>query len=612
MDIFVLKAIVEELKEQLTYSRVSKVYQVNENDLVIYFWGRGEKRLYLSVDPELGRLHLTEHKLHYPPSPLRFAAYLRCHLSGARLVEVQLTPFDRVVTQVYQRKDAEGKVETFHLIAEIVGRHGNIILTAEDQTILEALRHISPQQRGPHEVGREEPLQGREGPHRVGVGRGPIRPILPGEKYWPLPPPPSRLSLAQLDRESLQQKPQASLLSLLGLGPLLARELELSAEGKLDPLWETIEQWRARYLQGPFVPQIIRLPEGKAALCAFDLPHLPLVDRQVFEEMNRAADAFYWPRLQEEAFQEGRRELRRFLEKEKKRFHRKLENLDGDRRKLEGYLKLKEYADLLISQQAAVTKGAPSARLVNYYSPEMEEVEVPLDVRLSARENAESYYKKYRKARNGLDRVAELQSQVRTDQEYVEGLLYQVEEAEELEVLSLLQEEVRESLKWKGPSSDAKSPSRVARRAPTPGSRPASSPPRGGQPTRQAKLSQWCRRFTSSEGWEILCGKSNRGNDWLLRSVAKAEDIWLHAQELPGSHVLIRRKAAGEIPERSLLEAAQVAAYFSKGKGSTKVPVLYTPAKNVRKPPGAPPGQVTVSSYKTLLVRPEVKLAHSS
>ncbi|MBI1987589.1 MAG: NFACT family protein [Nitrospinae bacterium] len=587
MDIFVLKAIVEELKERLIYSLVSKVYQVNENDLVIYFWGRGEKRLYLSVDPEMGRVHLTEHKPLYPPSPLRFAAYLRSHLSGARLVDIQLTPFDRVLTQVYQRKDADGKLETFHLIVEIVGRHSNILITDEDRTILEALRHLSPQE-------------------------SPIRPILPGEKYRPMPPPPSRMSLAQLERESLQQHPQASILSLLGMGPLLTRELvELNASEGLELLWETLEQWRARYLQGPFVPQIIRLPEGKAALCAFDLLHLPRVDRQLFEEMNRAADAFYWPCLQEEALREGLKELQRFLEKEKKRRHRKLENLEGDHRKLEGYLRLKEHADLLVSQQAAVTKGAPSARLVNYYSPEMEEIEVPLDVRLSARENAEAYYKKYRKARNGLDRVAELQSQTRTELEYVEGLLYQVEEAEDLEALSLLQEEVRESLKWK-PLSDAKPPSRIAKRAPASGSGPAPAHPPGAPSARQAQLAQWCRRFTSSEGWEILCGKSNRGNDWLLRSVARPEDLWLHAQGLPGSHVLIRRKAAGEVPERTLLEAAQVAAYFSKGKGSTKVPVLYTPAKNVRKPPGAPPGQVTVSSYKSLLVRPEVSIKAGS
>ncbi|MBI2877962.1 MAG: NFACT family protein [Candidatus Tectomicrobia bacterium] len=573
MDIFVLKAIVEELKEALVYSRVSKVFQVNENDLVINFWGRGENRLYLSVDPELGRLHLTGHKPLYPPAPLRFAAYLRSHLAGARLMDLHLTPFDRVVTQVFQRKDAEGNMETFCLIAEIIGRHGNILLTTGEGTILEALRHLTPQE-------------------------SPLRPILPGEMYRPLPPPPSRLKLAQLDRESLRERPQASLLALLGMGPLLTRALEQSAAGDPDLLWKTLEEWRTRYLDGPFIPQILQLPDGKRTLCAFDLPHLPVADRQVFEGMNQAADAFYGPRLQEESFQGGKKELQRFLEKEKKRLRRKLENLEGDHSKLEGYLKLKEYADLLIAQQAAVTKGASSARLVNYYSPEMEEVEVPLDVRLSARENAEAYYKKYRKARNGLDRVAELQSQTRTELEYVEGLLYQVEEAEDLETLSLLQEEVRGSLKWR--------PLVETRDRPSGANRAAAPAPRGAASTRSAQLSQWCRRFTSSEGWEILCGKSNRGNDWLLRSVAKAEDIWLHAQGFPGSHVLIRRKAAGEVPERTLLEAAQVAAYYSKGKNSTKVPILYTPARHVRKPPGTPSGQVTVSSYKTLLVRPEV------
>lgn len=591
MDLFVLKAIVEELNVLLVSSMVSKVYQINADDLLIQFWGRGTKRLYISVHPDMGRLHLTGHKPGFPPAPLRFAAYLRSHLSGARLVNVGTTPFDRVATLTFHKKGPDDTTETFFLIVELLGRHGNVIATDGNLTILESLRHVSAQESS-------------------------IRPVLPGETYRPLPPPPYRIGLANLDREALWkqlsggneeqgsegtgEERKRRLQQLIGLGALLAWELSLRSVGEtqlidVEALWSALEEWRSRYLQGHFLPQVLRLEGGEEALAGFDLPHLPVVSREVFPEMNQAADAFYFPRMKEQAFQEDRRKLLRSLEKEKKRLVRKRQKLEGDRRKLEGYLMLKEFADLLVSQQASATKGAPSARLINYYSPQMEEIEVPLDVRLSPKENAELYYKKYRKARKGLDVVADFLARVEADLGYLEDLFYQSEDADDLETLSSLADEAREAFGRKASAMGERRPSE----------RPRRSRASAEKEKKEDEVSRQCRRFYSSEGWEILCGKSSRGNDWLLKRAARSEDIWLHAHGLPGAHVLLKRRSSGGVPENSLLEAAQIAAYFSRGKNSTKVSVIYTPAKNVRKLPKGKPGQVTVANYQTILVRPE-------
>lgn len=600
MDLFVLKAIVEELNNQLASSMVSKIYQINADDLLIQFWGPGTKRLYISVHPELGRLHLTGHKPFFPPAPPRFAAYLRSHLSGARLVNIGLTPFDRVATLTFQKKRPDETTEALHLVVELLGRHGNVIITDENYTILESLRRVSARE-------------------------SQIRQVLPGEKYQPLPSLPGRMGLANLDREALGKQlsvenktdrtegaedrggrpSDPSLLrrrlqQLVGLGPILAWELSLGSTGDtglldFEALWKALEEWQTFYPQGPFLPQILRLAGGEETLSALDLSHLPVVSREVFPDMSQAADAFYFPLSMEQTFQEEGRRLLRCLQKEQKRLVRKKQNLEGDWRKLEGYLKLKEIADLLISQQASATKGDSSARLINYYSPQMEAIEVPLDVRLSPKENAELYYKKYRKARKGLDVVADFLARVGSDLAYLEDLLYQSEEAEDLETLSTLSLEAGEAFgrKTSDPEERPSSEKRRETRAGTHHER------------KEDEVSRQCRRFYSSEGWEILCGKSSRGNDWLLKRAARSEDIWLHAHGLPGAHVLLKRRSSGEVPENTLLEAAQIAAYFSRGKNSTKVSVIYTPAKNVRKLPKGKPGQVTVANYQTILVRPE-------
>ena len=595
MDIFVLKAITEELKDQLVSSRVSKVYQINADDLVIQFWGRGEKRLYISIHPEMGHLCLIERKPSYPPVPPRFAAFLRSHLSGSKLVDLRVVPFDRVATLDFQRKGSEGTTETLYLIVELLGRHGNVIVTDGDHSILEALRHVSARESN-------------------------IRQILPGERYRPLPPLPYRLSLANLNREELWKRLMAGLggredisfslprqlQQLIGLGSTLARELALRVGGKIsisgfETLWTALEGLRSCYQEGFFVPQVLQLNEGDETLSAFDLPHLPVVSRQVFQEMNRAAEVFYQPRIERRVFREIKRNLLRSLEKGKNRLIRKKQNLGGDRRKLEGYLKLKEYADLLISQQVLVSRSAPSVRLINYYSLEMEEIEVPLDVRFSPKGNAEVYYKKYRKARKGLDVVVDFLNRVEADLRYLEDLIYQSEEVDNLDTLFPLAEEAEEALGNRVSAGTGRQLSEGRKRLGAKAQRGREEE----KERREDQVSQWCRRFFSSEGWEILCGKNSRGNDWLLKRIAQSEDIWLHAHRLPGTHVLLKRRFAGGIPERTLLEAAQIAAYFSRGKGSTKVSVIYTPAKNVRKLQKGKPGQVTVEKYQTILVQPE-------
>jgi predicted ribosome quality control (RQC) complex YloA/Tae2 family protein len=259
----------------------------------------------------------------------------------------------------------------------------------------------------------------------------------------------------------------------------------------------------------------------------------------------------------------------------------KMTNLSQDQGKLEGYLPYQHYGTLLVAQR--VPRGATSVTVVDYYSPDQATVTIPLDPRLSLHDNAQAYFNKYRKAKHGLGKVQELLAQCAEEERYLEGLEQQIVQAEEWETLDAVALELGTSPSQGASSSQSVAPRRVA--VPTSAALPY-------------------RTFVLRDGSTVYCGKHNQGNDVLLRQVATPEDIWLHAYQQAGAHVVLKVHPGQEVPHQTLLQAAALAAFYSKGKEAAAVEVLYTPAKYVRKFRGARPGQVQVTTYRTLEVAP--------
>jgi predicted ribosome quality control (RQC) complex YloA/Tae2 family protein len=252
-------------------------------------------------------------------------------------------------------------------------------------------------------------------------------------------------------------------------------------------------------------------------------------------------------------------------------------NLTQDRGKLESYLPYQRYGTLLVAQH--LPRGATSATVVDYYSPDQTLVTIPLDPRLSLHDNAQIYFKKSRKAQRGLVQVQELLAQCAAEERHLEDVAHQIEQAEDWESLEAL------ALELGTLPSQPVMQQRVAVAAP-------------------AVLPY--RTFVLRDSSTVYCGKNHQGNEILLRQVATPEDIWLHAHRQAGAHVVLKVPPHQEVAHQTLLQAAALAAFYSKGKAAASVEVIYTRAKYVRKFRGAQPGQVQVTEYRTVEVAPQL------
>lgn len=302
------------------------------------------------------------------------------------------------------------------------------------------------------------------------------------------------------------------------------------------------------------------------------------VKRLEGESWNEAARRHYSALAFEETGQADARRLRRVVAQAEKKAMRKLQNIIGDRERADGELGFYKLGELLASNLGNAKRGMEGVEAVDYTEAGPEKVTIPLDKKLSPKENMEKYFKRARKARVALgmlkDRIPAQEKEI----EYIGSLYFSIDDAEGAEELGAVERELMD-----GGYIKAVKEKEIEK---TPRALPL-------------------RRFTSSEGFEVLCGKSGAGNDMIVKECAHKEDIWLHASSMPGSHVLI--KVAGrrdELTKKTIEEAASFAAWHSKARGAGKVEVVYTEAKHVRKPPGAKPGMVTITGFKSIRVRP--------
>ncbi len=556
MDIFVLKALVDELRQHLCGAVVSKAFQMSPDDLLLRLWRHQDLRLLLSTQAAGPRLHLTTARFRNPPQPLRFAAFLRAHLTQVRLSDITVQPYERVVSFCWERPGEP--VPALRLLHTLQGQQANIILLDTHGIILDALKHVPAQ-----------------GPSR--------RAILPGQLYQPLPLPPQRCLVSDLTVEALQQLQAQGIFDathlqrlVVGLSSVCAMEVVHRSQGEPQVCWELLQELRQHYEQGTLTLSLCTTPEGAKHLSALPLTHCAGTITPVSSAQDAVA-ALYEPCLGDTMLAHLRSTVQKTVRQRLHKLHHKMTNLAQDRGKLESYLPYQRYGTLLVAQR--VPRGATSATVVDYYSPEQTLVTIPLDPRLSLHDNAQVYFKKSRKAQHGLVKVQELLTQCAAEERYLEGVAQQIEQAEDWETLEAVAVELGASPSQPGPSR------RVA--VPTPAALPY-------------------RTFVLRDNSTVYCGKNNQGNDVLLRQVATPEDIWLHAHRQAGAHVVLKVHPHQEAAHQTLLQAAALAAFYSKGKEAASVEVIYTRAKYVRKFRGARPGQVQVTEYRTVEVAPQL------
>jgi len=545
-------AMVRELKEQLVTGRISKIHQPYENEVVLVIRAQGKnRRLLLSAHPSYARIQLTEIAYNNPDNPPNFVMMLRKHLEGAILEDIHQVENDRVVHFTFTKRDELGDLQNIVLIVELMGRHSTIVLlNKQTGKILDAIKHI-------------------------GHSQNTYRSILPGSEY--VEPPKQEqlnpfhaskeqvftiLSTAEtLDGRYLQQNFQ-------GLGRDTAEELAfrfLERQNEKMGVWNDFWQM----IQEQLTPTIgIKNNKEFFAPLVFDT----FEETMTYESLSQLLDTYYGEKAEKDRVKQLGNELIRKVENEIKRNQTKFAKREKTLRDSESAEDFRRDGELLTTFMAQVPRGAERVELENYYE-ENHPITIKLNPALTPNQNAQKYFQKYQKLKNAVKLIYDQIAEAKEEIAYLESVLAQLEIAGPMDI-----EVIKEELIASGYLNQKRN-KKNRKQSP---SKP--------------------ERFIASDGTEILVGKNNLQNDQLTLKQARKTDIWLHAKNIPGSHVIIKND---EPSEETLLEAAELAAYFSKFRQSAQVPVDYVAVKHVHKPNGAKPGFVIYENQKTLFVTPE-------
>lgn len=565
MDGLSLSAVVYELNS-IIGGRIEKVQQPERDELLLSIHSAGGScRLLISASPENCRIVLTDEKKASPVEAPAFLMLMRKYLQGARIAGVVQPNMDRVVELLIETYSELHDSIKLRLICEVMGRHSNIILTDEEGMIIDAIRRVSPSVSS-------------------------ARLVLPKMAYEA---PPSK---KKLDPRSVQKdlflnalrtlgKPEAALSeSFYGLSPAIAKKLIASFGWPNiddDALAEKLVKFYDDFSHGVFSP-CIEIADDK---CISTLPFLPEsgTGYKRFSTMSEAVNEFYSSRAAVESIKRRTSAYERCVQNAVSKLEKKLMIFSDAISSEEENEKLRLYGELLTANLYTIPTRAEKAVVYNYYSDPPVPIEIPLDPKLSAADNAQRYYTRYRKAKLARDHALEMRGKTTEELSYLEELSYTLSCCESESELN----EIKQELIAAGYVKDEAK--KYGKRQAAPAKLPPSKP----------------NHFRSREGFDIFVGKNNRQNDKLTFGIASPDDIWMHVKDSHGSHVIIKRN--GPIPDQTLYDGAMLASYFSKARGSATVPVDYTQAKYVKKPSGAKPGMVIYTHQHTVYVTPDAE-----
>ena len=556
-------------------TRVDRVFQPNRDELILAFRGfSAAYKLLISARANSARINLTTIPVENPQQPPMLCMLLRKKLQGAKLLEITQPDLERALMLKFDSVNELGDHVELTLAVEIMGRYSNIILVDENGKIIDALKRVDA------EMSSE-------------------RLVLPGLLYR-LPPPQDKLSMltctveeimARIDALPRDMELSKALMSVLqGISLIIAREVENSAglghevyvksmtppQRRRTEMYVTTLMETAKNVSG--TPHIVIDPQNKPKDFAFmDIRQygnaMTVSEKKSFSEM---LDAFYAERDQIERMRVKSQDLLRLLANHADRLSRKIANQQAELSACAERDTLRIKGDLLSANMYAIQKGETSVKLQNFYDENLAELEIALDPALTPQQNAQKYYKNYRKAKTAEEKLTEQIGLAQTELTYIDSVFESLALAENERDLN----EIRAELAEQG---------YVRRKAGKKNQK---------QPALSAPL-----KFKTSDGFTVLVGRNNRQNDKLTMKDANNNDIWFHTKNIPGSHTVL--VTDGKAPtETAMEEAAVLAAQHSRAKDSAQVPVDYTQIRYVSKPQGAKPGMVIYVQYKTVYVDP--------
>lgn len=576
LDAVIMTALRTELSERIVGTKIDKVQQPEKNMLILSLRGRGDSaRLLISANQSGARMHLTDGTFQNPQSPPMFCMLLRKHLQGAIIKEVTQPLMERIIAIELDAYDELGDPGKKRLIFEAMGKNTNIILTDGDGLIIDCLRRVSS------DTGSRMLLPGLfySAPEAMGKPVFFLSSSYERKMLWD-----SAEGEKNADRWLLD--------NFSALSPLVCRELCHRCFGETSPrISELPESDKSRFSAAmdalcdtvrdlEYTPYMLERNGVPFDFCFMGISQYgPGAVCVGYPDFSSLLDSFYTEKDKAESIRIKTRSISKTVKTATERLARKLENQRNDLVKTGNRELWKKYGDLITANIYRIKKGDTILLAEDYYSEEPAKIEIRLDPMKTPQQNAAKFYRDYNRAKTAEAHLIEQIDRCETALLYLESVADELSRVENEREIADIRRELEESGHIKGQKSGKKS----------------------------REKEQSLLRFVSSTGFEILAGRNNIQNEKLTHKTARRNDLWLHAQKIHGSHVVISCQDR-EPDDKTVEEAASIAAYYSQARSSGKAPVDYTQVRFVRKKAGGGPGMVLYTNYKTVFAQTDGKI----
>ena len=573
-DGIMIAGLAKELNDALTGGRITKIAQPEKDELLFTIKNyRDTYRLLLSANPGLPLIYLTESSKQSPMTAPNFCMLLRKHIGGGRILSVSQPGLERIIHLEIEHLDEMGDLCRKRLIVEMMGKHSNIIFVDGEDRIIDSIRHVSAQLSS-------------------------VREVLPGRTYF-IPQTVEKFDPFSVTEEEFSgflkssSAPASKTLytHLTGISPIMAEELCHMASVDADRSASMMSEAEITHLHrmftlvmddvraGHFSPVMILENQTPVEFSALPLSCFEggNYEHVSYDSVSRLLEDYYASKNTVSRIRQKSVDLRKIvqtaLERNYKKYDLQLKQLK-DTEKREKY---RIYGELLNTYGYELTGGEKEFTCFNYYANE--DIKIPLDPQLTAKENAQKHFDRYNKLKRTYEALSKLTEETAAQIEHLESISAALDIALKEEDLTQIKEELQEFgyIKKRGPGQ------------------------------KKARVTSRPFHYISSDGFHIYVGKNNYQNEEVSFKIAGSDDWWFHAKGIPGSHVIVKSEGK-ELPDRVFEEAGALAAYYSKGRNSEKVEVDYLQRRGLKKVTGGAPGFVIYHSNYSLMAVPKLEL----
>ena len=553
-DGIVTKKIVDELKELIGY-KIDKIYQPDKNTIILGLYGNFTNVALLAcISSNNYRIHLTTHTIKNPEVAPNFCMLLRKYILGYKVKNIYNKSLERIVFIELENNENPDKLLTKTIVVELMGKHSNIILLNNDGIIIDSIRHTSTEENAQRDI---YPTARYKSPEII---KNDLLNTNNFEEFY------KKLQITDEETEKGELiKVIANTFNGIGVQNLKNIQNEIDMQKK--------ESYMSTKL---FAHKI------------YDKIFESLEKTNDTFSFNYELDDFYYEKETNELFKNYRNTVLNILLVSLKKYEKRLNNIDDKLSECKGMDKYKLYGELITANLYKIPNyNIEAISLENYYDNNAI-IEIPLDKRFSPQINAKRFFKKYNKLKNALEVVSKQKEETMQDIEYIQSIVYELENCKNIEEIQIVYDEISESEIFKLRFSNKK---------------------RKIQKTSKKQKNMTTNKFTNFnplkyviDGYTIYVGRNNKENDYLTNKFASKNDIWFHTKDIHGSHVILKTNSGETIPENIICEAAKIAASHSKAKNSSNIPVDYCKVSFVKKIPGNKPGLVIYRNNKTIYV----------